>query len=231
MKAKTFLAIVFLCVSFGLAQAQSKMMFQGSGGVSIPTTTKPEAVDFYWKKMGFNIGGGFGYFLDARERVALQGNIDYNRLPFNENGAKQDIRSSLDLYISPSALSAARISGTPASFLGIFLGFRVNPSISERKIIPYLIGGVSLIRMSGGGEITIIEDFFGETVIEIETVDESRLGLTFGAGLSLNLNYRSGIFVEAGYSLISKGEFVDQVDDFDPTTQGLVRLKIGYFRR
>ena len=70
MKAKTFLAIVFLCGSFGLAQAQSKMMFQGSGGVSIPN--RPEEFSDYWK-MGFTIGGGYGYFLECTAKIGPAG--------------------------------------------------------------------------------------------------------------------------------------------------------------
>lgn len=235
MKAKTFLAIVFLCGSFGLAQAQSKMMFQGSGGVSIPN--RPEEFSDYWK-MGFNIGGGFGYFLNSRQRLALQGTIDYNKLPLDDRSVEREIKDEIrNAGFSVDDLNIS-VSGPSSRILAIFLGLRVNPAGSDRKIIPYLIGGLNLIQLSQDGEFSAsvdgeIDTFFGtgsyneEITGSVTTADESRFGLRFGAGLDLNLNYRSGIFVEAGYNLISKGESEDS--SVEAKTLGLIQLKIGYF--
>ena len=250
MKAKTFLVIVFLCGSFGLAQAQSNMMFQGSGGFSIPLTgniirtetmddfiswTNDDMADYY--KTGFSIGGGIGYFLDARQRVALQGNIDYTTQPWSEADALRIVRRELeqfDLYLRDDA----SISGPSLNFWAISVGLRVNPEAYNLKIVPYFIGSVSLVKLSGNGPITAIN---GLTKVQssLEIVDTSRFGFAFGVGLSLNLTYRSGIFIEARYNLILGEEMSEPEDLSDEILKrleqrknlGLIPLKIGLFVR
>ena len=86
MKAKMLLAIVFLCSSFGLAQAQTKIRIFGGMGISIPTKSDvvfPLYGDVYMYDAGnyvrvedapdvrladavkigfFNLSGGVGFF-------------------------------------------------------------------------------------------------------------------------------------------------------------------------
>ena len=112
-----------------------------------------------------------------------------------EAGSGRSRNEIRNLEFSVDAFNIS-MSGPSSRLLAISLGIRVNPAGSDRKIIPYLIGGLSLIQISTDGELSVSVDgeiptFFGhseynESFTEIvTTADESRFGLRFGAGLDL----------------------------------------------
>ena len=69
MKAKTFLAIAFLCGSFGLAQAETGISVGGS--LNLPTSTLGE-----YAGIGFGISPGFAYSIN--ERYDIIGGLGLN---------------------------------------------------------------------------------------------------------------------------------------------------------
>lgn len=226
------------------AHAQSKIIGSFNGGISILSARdtklrtpefkietpsgrflirdKPdEFLDHY--KTGFNIGVGFGYFLDARQRVALHGNLHYTTHPFDGDRTISRIREEGGALLSQE-LTNASIRGPSLNVLAISLNFMVNPGASDLKVVPYLIGGVSWFRSSSSGIIWV--NFYpsirDDSILRvIPSENTSRFGLNFGGGIRLNLTDRFGIFIAVRYNLIM---------DEDYNTR-YIPLNIGVFIR
>ena len=203
MKAKTFLAIVFLCGSFGLAQAQPKIMFFGGSGISFPIKSdlvfpiSPNDVGSIrladGVKTGFNVGVGVGFFFGKNQRIGLRGTIDYNTLPPNGTEALRQIAKLGANIADVSILDAPSLN-----LLNISLDIMVNIGLSNPQVVPYFIGGVNWDR-SSAKDLTVSES----GAVFNTTIDtDSGIGFNVGAGLSLYLTNRLGLFAEARYSFI-----------------------------
>jgi len=184
--------------------AQSRTMVSMSGGISIPVA--PDTFVDYWGA-GYNISGGVGYFLGHQQRFAVQGCVDYSNHPLDE-----------EEFLKAAGVSGISISGGSLQVLAVSVDIRASLGLADARAVPYFLGGVGLFRMSmsdmaaaGGGE------FYSQEINE----SESKIGYGFGAGLDLRLTERSGVFLQAKYSI---GLTEDEAMHHLP-------LKIGFFYR
>ena len=210
MKAKAFLAVVFLCGSFGLAQAQTKIRVFGGMGISIPTKSDvvfpisrsdvPDVRLADAVKIGFfRLSGGVGIFFSESQRIGLRGTINYNTLPQSDEVFNRGVEKFAQIGEHyDTVLSIADESSL--TLWDISLDILMNFEIPDTQVVPYLFGGLNLIR-SSAKDLTIIQTSAGGYV-ESDTIPispASGLGFGFGAGLSLHLTDRLGISAEARY--------------------------------
>ena len=210
MKAKMFLVIMFLCGSFGLAQAQTKIRVFGGMGISIPTKSdvvfplyRDDAPDVRVTdavKIGFfNLSGGVGFFFHESQRIGLRGTINYNTLPQNDGLLNIGVAKFAEFgeYYDTVVSIADESSLT---LWNISLDILMNLKAPDSQVVPYLFSGMNWIR-SSAKDLIIIQDH-GSNYISSETITistASGFGFGFGAGLSLHLTDRLGFSAEARY--------------------------------
>ena len=177
---------VAVCVAGAQASAQSVTTIYVSGGASIPIS--PELFSDFWNP-GYNIGGGVSRSLGSTGRLALQGFVDYSTHSMDE-----------DALLSGAGVAGAAVttSGGSVNFITVSENLRLMLSAPESKTRPYLMGGAGIFRASAS-DLTVTGG--GMSVTQGFDESETKFGLGFGAGLDIGLNARSGVFVEARYSI------------------------------
>ncbi len=243
MKAKMLLAVVFLCGSFGLAQAQTKIRVFGGMGISIPTKSDvvfPSYGDVYRYdfdvgnivrvedvpdvrladvvKIGFfNLSCGVGFFFGESERIGMRGTINYNTLPQSDEVLKRGVAIFAERGERyDTVLSIADESSL--TLWNISLDVLMNLTASDSQVVPYLFSGLNLLR-SSAKDLIIIQTSAGGYV-EYNTIPISTgsgFGFSFGAGLSLHLTDRLGVSAEARYifTRIRNESVIDDQDFLD----------------
>ena len=201
-----FAACLSIILSNKPATAQSRNIVSLCGGISIPL--KPDLFNDYWGA-GYSIGAGYGHFLNARQTVALQTWLNYSSHPLDEDELLKAVGG---------VGSDVSISGGSADILTIAVNLKVSTGSVDSKAVPYLTAGAGLFRLSAS-DATFVGS--GQTISQEFGEAEHKIGLSFGAGLNLNLTDRSGIFVEAKYEI---GLTEDETTQYIP-------LRIGVFFR
>jgi len=184
----TVFLLIFAQVSFAQGPAR-KATFLVNAGFAVPSA--PEVFADYWKT-GINVGGGIGFLLERN--LQFQGIVEYNNFAFDEDGFLNA------LGISGSGVA---VDGASASIVTASANLRVLLSTGSASTAAYLIGGLSFFRLSTS-DATV--SYIGNSVT-IPGDSETAAGVSFGGGISFEMNPRLDLFVEAKYGIgFTEGE-------------------------
>jgi opacity protein-like surface antigen len=175
-----------------------------SGGVSFPS--KPKEFTDYWK-MGFNVGGGFGF--DLTPSLSILALADYNSLPFDEDQFLKDLGlSSYGISLSGGAASILTVTGS--------LKILLNPSSSASTV--YVLGGIGFFQVSTSD----IKVSYRGTTETAQGTKESAFSAHFGAGVDIPVAGETYIFLQGSYGM---GFTKDEGTYYIPLKLGM-RMKI-----
>ena len=190
---RTFLGFLIGLILLGQAsgvQAQYRAgrMWAFSSGVLFPVG--PNTFSDRWKS-GANLGGGIHYCLEEEQRVSLRATAEYSRL----SPQKNEVLDELGIVDPGARLHVLDGSG---SIWDLTVNLKISPRWTEGRVVPYLIGGAGLMRVSQDVTFTRI----GNT--EPERVDQSGtdLGWSLGAGLDAKLARELTVFIEGQYKIV-----------------------------
>lgn len=170
-------------------------------GMGIPSS--PNEFSDYWKT-GLNIGGGIGY--PASKNLDIIAMFNYSSFSFN--GEK---------FINDAGYGGYgfEIDGGTASFLTLNVDLKVALASGDASVRPFIVGGACLFKMS-------IKDATVRLQGQSETVagdDETKLGISIGAGFDVMLNQQMSLYLAARYAV---GFTEDESTTYFPLNIGLM---------
>jgi opacity protein-like surface antigen len=196
--------VLLLTITLSSPSQEKVNDFYISGGLSFPSG--PQVFSDYWK-MGFNVGGGFGFPLSTS--VSLIAIVDYNNFSFDEEGFLKAFG------FSNYGLS---ITGGSASIFTVNGNIKILLNTTPNTTSPYIIGGLGFFSLStsdvtvsgSGGSVNVAGD------------SESAFNVQFGLGIDIPTSSTMNVFIEGRYGI---GFTKEENTSFLPIRIGL-RIKI-----
>jgi len=180
--------LLFASVSTSQAQYREGRMWVASSGLTFPVS--PNSFADRWKS-GFHIGGGILYCLNLEQRVMIRATASYQKLSPNTN----EFLSDLGIINSSNNIVVQEGSG---SIWSLALNLKITPRWTEGTLIPYALGGPSIIRVSQ--DVTYIPQ--GDTQSQQFNQTTTDLGWALGVGLDFDLPHELTLFAESQYTMV-----------------------------
>lgn len=188
MKYLIALCLSLICMSTSHAQYRPGHMWVASSGITFPIS--PDNFADRWKS-GFHLGGGILYHLNVEQRVMVRATASYQKLSPNTNS----ILSDLGITNTNNRINVQDGSG---SILSLALNLKITPRWTEGFLIPYALGGPSLMRISQ--DITYTPQ--GSTQSQQFSQTTTDIGWGLGVGLDIDLPNELTLFVETQYTMV-----------------------------
>lgn len=169
-------------------------------GMGIPSS--PNDFSDYWKT-GLNIGVGIGY--PVSKNLDIIAMFNYSRFSFD--GEKFITDAGYGGY-------GFEIDGGTASFLTLNVDLKVALGSGDTSFRPFIVGGAGLFKMLMK-DTTIRLQWQSETVAGY---DETKLGISMGAGFDVILNQQMSLYLVARYTV---GFTEDESTTYFPLNMGL----------
>ena len=207
---------LLLFTRLATGQEESKIHFLLNGGLSLPQN--PDVFKDAWSN-GFNVGGGVGFSLSRH--LTLQGLVNYDRFPLDEQGVLDLISGGtvddeetiffFDPLFGSNSLSID-VQGAEISILSISAELKASFVGDSNKVSPYVIGGSGIARLSGGRDIRVFFVDFTELIAETIPRESEIKGMaTVGGGIDIPFG-GVGVFVEGRYQFnFTEDERIDFV--------------------
>jgi len=181
--------VSLLILSFASLSQEKNNDFYIGAGLSFPSG--PQIFSDYWK-MGFNVGGGFGFPLSPS--ISLIGTIDYNNFAFDESGFLKALGYSN---------SGINVSGGSASIFTIDGNIKILLNTIPKSTTPYIVCGVGFFSLSTA-DVTVSG---GGSSVRVSGDSESAFSIQFGAGIDIPAGEAMNIYIEGKYGIgFTKGE-------------------------
>jgi opacity protein-like surface antigen len=178
-KAIIIILVLFLVNSLF---AQTKTAIKLNTGLNVPSSTK--YFSDYWGA-SYNFGGGIDVYLNSQ--LSLQGYIDYNHFPFDD----EKVFAALG---DPGTIS----SGGAINILNLSANLKYNLIDISQKVSPYILGGIGYVNLSLT-DLVYTYRSGGARTIGAESV--GALSLNFGFGVEYVISSEISIFADARYVL------------------------------
>lgn len=184
--------LLLLIPAFGIAtpaQSQSVTVY-GSGGVGFPEG--PDFGDFY--DPGPEVMAGVGYALSSS--IEVRALLHYSSFSFDT--------AQIDATLIDPDLEVGA-SGGDRRILGGTLGMRLNFTIPEIGVQPYIMGDVGGFRVDTEALIFENEIFDPEGNAIVESTEDETVtepGVSFGVGLAIPATSRFSVTLEPRYTIV-----------------------------
>ena len=188
MKYIIALCLSLLCITTSHAQYRPGHMWVASSGITFPMS--PDSFADRWKS-GFHLGGGILYNLNLEQRIMVRATASYQKLTPNTNS----FLSNLGMTNTTNSIHVESGSG---SILSLALNLKITPRWTEGFLIPYALGGPSLMRISQN--ITFIPQ--GSTQSQQFKQTSTDIGWGLGVGLDFDLPNEITLFAETQYTMV-----------------------------
>lgn len=188
MKYVIALFLSALLFSTSHAQYRAGHMWVASSGITFPIS--PDSFADRWKS-GFHLGGGISYSLNLEQRVMVRATASYQKLSANTNATLSD----LGIVNTSNRITVESGSG---SILSLALNLKITPRWTEGFLIPYALGGPSLMRINQDVTFTPIGDIQSQQFSQTTT----DIGWGLGVGLDFDLPNELTLFAETQYTMV-----------------------------
>jgi len=159
-----------------------------SSGVTFPMS--PDRFSDRWKA-GYNIEAGILYSLSLEQRILIKTTASYQRLSPNTNSFLSDLGIT-----NPN--NRINVQNGSGSIWSLALNLKITPRWTEGFLIPYAIGGPSLMRVHQ--DVTYMPQ--GSTQSQQFNQTTTDIGLSLGAGIDFDLPNEITLFAESQYTMV-----------------------------
>lgn len=187
---KYLIAICLILTSFTISHAQYREghMWVVSSGITLPMS--PDSFADRWKS-GYHIEGGILYSLNLEQRIMIKATASYQKLSPNTNAFLSDLGIT-----NPN--NRINVQNGSGSIWSLALNLKITPRWTEGFLIPYALGGPSLMRVHQDITYTTQGNIQSQQLNQTTT----DIGLSLGAGIDFDLPGEITLFAESQYTMV-----------------------------
>ena len=184
------MGLVALCVTTTAgAQYRTGRVWVVGSGIAFPMG--PDAFSDLWKS-GFVLNAGVHHSLNVEQRILVRALASYHRLSASSNTFLDEIG-----VVDPDA--RVHVASGSGSILTLLCQVKVTPRWTEGRVVPYLVGGPSIMRVAQDATFTRAGSALGNEQINESNTD---FGWGVGAGLDIQVADDLTVFVEGQYEMV-----------------------------